>query len=107
MGNDTKVLNAIGMCRRAGKLAVGMDATAESIGRGAWLVLIAKDASDRSRRKVTEAASGITEIAELRYTKDEIESAVGRRFAVAAVKDKNLAQAVRNALQKEDKINAD
>ncbi|MBR2672647.1 MAG: hypothetical protein IKE27_10665 [Oscillospiraceae bacterium] len=107
MENDSKVLNAIGMCRRAGKLGIGMDATIESLRKGAPLVLIAKDASDRTKRKVTEAAQGLSETAELRYTMEEIESGVGRKFAVAAVKDRNLAQAVRIALQKEESINAD
>jgi len=107
MMNDSKVLNALGMCRRAGKLGIGMDATIESVRKGAPLVLIAKDASDRTRKKVKEAAEGLSETVELDYTMDEIESGVGRKFAVAAVKDKNLAQAVRIALLKEESINAD
>ena len=107
MMNDSKVLNALGMCRRAGKLGIGMDATSESVRKGTPLVLIAKDASDRTRKKVKEAAEGLSETVELDYTMDEIESGVGRKFAVAAVKDKNLAQAVRIALQKEESINAD
>lgn len=103
---DKRVLNAIGMCRRAGKLGIGADAALDGIRHGAPAVVMASDISEGTRNRIA-GKCGRTKIIELGCTMDEIEETVGRRFAVASINDENLARAVMIALNREEIADAD
>lgn len=52
MNNDQKVLNLLGMAKRAGKLVSGEDLSLKEIRNGtAKLVIVAVDASENTRKK--------------------------------------------------------
>lgn len=98
MGND-KLLAALGLCRRAGKLAIGFDAAVAAVEKGAPLAVAASDAAERTRRNMARCCEGRTPLVELKRTQQEIEAAVGRRFAVAAVCDRQFARLIEENLQ--------
>jgi len=92
-----RLLSAIGMCRKAGKLAMGYDAAAVAVGKGAPLVIVTADAADRTRKNIALVCEGRAEILETGRTMQEIERTLGRKLAVAAVTDQNFAQLIRSS----------
>lgn len=60
---EARLLELLGLARRAGGLTLGMDATLEAIRRGqAKVVVTARDLSERSRAKVSEAAGELPQV---------------------------------------------
>ena len=105
MGQD-KLLQAVSMCRGAGKLKIGFDATVQGIEKGAPLVLIAQDASDRTRRNIRRMCEdGFTQAVDIPRTQEDIEYTVGRRFAVAAVCDENFARLIERHIVDNEEAN--
>lgn len=101
-GND-RLLSAVALCRRAGKLAIGFDATRKALNQGAVLVLAASDAAARTVQNVQRACGAHTEILRLPRTQAQIEQATGRKFAVAAVCDPNLARLIQQNIKEDAK----
>ena len=101
-GND-KLLGAVGICRRAGKLAIGFDATVKAAEKGAPLIIAASDAAERTVRNAARECKEGTELVTLPRTMNEIEQAVGRKFAVAAVCDENFARLIQLNIKEEAK----
>jgi ribosomal protein L7Ae-like RNA K-turn-binding protein len=98
MQKHCKVLRLMGLARRAGQLACGLEAVKETAGR-AKLVLLASDAGNSVRR---EAERAKTRIIYLPYTKDEIGKVAGRKScAIAAVTDAAFYKGIAEALQME------
>ena len=97
-GRNDGVLSALGLCRKAGKLKIGMEAAQEALRAGAPLAVVSCDAAERTRRNAAAACTKGARLVQLDCTMDELEAAVGRRFAVAAVSDTGLAQLVCNKL---------
>ncbi len=95
--NDA-LLSALGLCRKAGKLKIGSDAAVEALLGGAPLGVYSSDASDRTVRGIENARRSGADIVCLNRTMNEIEQAIGRKFAVAAVCDKGLAELVKKNL---------
>lgn len=88
-----KLLGALGLCRRAGKLAQGFDRVLETALRGrAYLVLLASDASERTARKVQEGCEGLCPVRTAPLTQAELAGLFRRPAAVLAVTDENLAR---------------
>ena len=89
-----KLLNLLGIARRAGKITMGMDPVKSSIAKGETrVVLLARDFSSRS-------ASGIESVCEeeclhLGQSMDEIGMAIGKRVGVISVNDAGFAKKVR------------
>ncbi len=98
--NSDKLLSAVSMARGAGKLKIGYDAAADAVLKGAPLVLLASDASDRTKTATERFCEDMTKIVYLPRTQEEIENTVGRRFAVAAVSDGNFAALIEKQLGK-------
>ncbi len=92
------VLSALSLCRKAGALKMGADAAEEALREGAPLAVYASDAAERTVRRLALARGRGAEALPLGRTMDEIQRALGRRFAVAAVADAGLATLVRNKL---------
>lgn len=95
-----RLLSQLGICRKAGRLACGFDATAEAVRRGeAGLVLTAKDLSPKSTKEISfiTARNGV-ETTPAGVTIDEIEWKIGKRAGILAVTDKNLAAAVKREI---------
>ena len=97
--NNDKLLGAVGMCRRAGKLSIGFDATVKSVLNGASLVITASDAAERTLKNINYSCAEFAEIVSLGRTQTEIEQATGRKFAVAAVCDDNFARLIQQNIK--------
>ncbi len=102
--ND-KILNFLGLCRRAGKLTVGNDAVTEEIKCGkAELVIISNDISLNTEKKLIKVCrASDTQCLKLNRTRDELSASLGRFCAVVAVMDtgfsKKLVQLINNENQ--------
>jgi ribosomal protein L30E len=92
------LLAALGLCRRAGRLAIGFDAAAAAAQKGAPMIVVAGDIAARTRRNIELKCQKGTRIVELGRGQRDIEAALGRRFVVAAVCDKSFARLVEKNL---------
>ncbi|MCH5303524.1 MAG: ribosomal L7Ae/L30e/S12e/Gadd45 family protein [Ruminococcus sp.] len=91
--ND-KILNLLGLCRRAGRLTVGNDAVADDVLNGnAKLVLVSSDISLNTEKKLNKVCTfANTELLKLNRTRDELSDALGRFCAVVGVCDDGFAK---------------
>ncbi len=95
-----KLLGAISLCRKAGKLAVGFDTVLAAVLRGdAQLVLLAQDVSAATEKRVMNACGGECKTAKLPYTQVQLAMVVRKAAGVLAVSDAGLAQVCQKALQ--------
>ena len=95
-----KLMGALSLCRKAGKLTMGFDPVAESVAKGkAQLVLLAADLAEGSRKKALRFcdAAGLEPRA-LPLTQQELLAVTPKRTGVFAVIDKGLAQLVERQL---------
>lgn len=95
-----KLLGALSLCRKAGKLVMGFDPVAESAAKGrAQLVLLAADLAEGSRKKALRFcdAAGLEPRA-LPLTQQQLLAVTPKRTGVFAVIDKGLAQLVERQL---------
>ncbi|MBQ6864935.1 MAG: ribosomal L7Ae/L30e/S12e/Gadd45 family protein [Clostridia bacterium] len=96
-----KTLSYLGLCRRAGKLALGHDAVAESVRTGsAKLCLLTSDASPRHKREL-DAAHNTVKVFEMPVTAQELSFAIGKKVCVLAVTDDGFAKAVQKQFEEE------
>lgn len=100
-----KVLNFLGMCKRAGSLVTGEDGALGAARSGeAKLVMLASDAAENTSKKAEFYAEtcGLT-LVRLPYDKDALGDMLGRRVcAVMAVTDKNFAKSFLDKLAAEN-----
>lgn len=102
-----KLLNLLGLAKKAGKLEVGEEPTgAAARAKDARILLIASDAADNSFRRLRHfAEAGACLYAALPCTKDELGRAVGRTScAMVAVTDIGFAEAIAKKLAEEDSV---
>ena len=102
--ND-KLLSFLGLCRRAGKLVIGAEVTAESLKTGrSKLVIYAEDFSRGSLKKVLEAAEGSgTEALCLNRSKEQLSFALGRLSGVVSIEDEGFAKKLRAMISNEQR----
>ena len=102
---NSKALNMLGMARRANRLSLGHDATADSLNSGAAeLVLTCADASDRLCGEFEKACSekGVTYL-RTKYTMNETGAATGAKLtAVLSVNDKGFAVRITELIREDD-----
>ncbi len=105
MGGTDRLLGAIGICRRAGKLICGVPLICTEMRKGGAMsvVLAAADASDNTKKKLSDKCKfyGVR-LVELPYTADELAAAVGKSAPIGAVAitDGQLFKAVEAHLPK-------
>jgi ribosomal protein L7Ae-like RNA K-turn-binding protein len=93
--ND-RLMNLLGLARKAGKLELGSEAVKQAVRRHrAALVLLCVDLSPKSAQSVREEAekAGIN-AAELPAEMDTVQAALGQRAGVIAVNDSGFAEAL-------------
>ncbi len=96
-----KALNYLALARKAGIAELGEEPVGGAARAGkAYVILVAKDASDHTwRRSLSFAAGTEQQCIRLPYTKDEMGLAIGRTsLAVAAITDVALALALVSSL---------
>lgn len=96
---NSPVLSALSLCRKAGKLVVGYELTAEAASKKNILVVYSSDISERTLKNVRRLAENGSSVQCLNKTMDEIEQAVGKRFGVAGVVDSGLAGLVQSKIE--------
>ena len=103
--ND-RLLSLLGLCRRAGKAAIGCDPVRESVLKGeAKLVAFASDISKRTRRDILNVANecGVRAIT-LDYSKEELGVSLGKLCAVLSICDAGFAKKIME-LSGKDNVN--
>lgn len=96
---DSKLAGAVSLCRKAGRLAAGGDAAQDAIYSGkADLVLLAKDLSERSARKLQKICGekGIPCLC-LAWTMADLASYTGKEYGIFAVCDPGFAKMIGDA----------
>ena len=95
-----KLLFALSLAKKSGKLAMGFDAGKTAVIHGtAHIVLLAEDLSEKTVKRVNYFCEDLTEVHNTGLTQFEISQVAGRLTGVLAVTDENLAVLARNALQ--------
>ncbi len=96
-----KALNYLSLARKGGMAELGEEPVGGAARAGkAYLIVVAKDASDHTwRRSLSYAAGTQQQCIRLPYSKDEMGMAIGRAsLAIAAITDPSLALALANAV---------
>lgn len=91
-----KLLSAISLCRKAGKLKMGTDVVKEQIEQGtAKLVFTASDIAQRSRRQIDFACAkaSLTAVS-VPYTMEDLSMVTGKKYGILAVCDKGFADMI-------------
>jgi len=103
MNNKEKLLGFISLCRKAGKLCVGFDATKDKILRGqVYLLLLAEDASAKTKKEFTYFCSqDEIPVMTVPFTKAELALMLGREIGVMGVMDDSFAQGIQKRLQEQ------
>ena len=95
-----KILFALSLAKKSGKLVVGFDAVKSAVIHGnAYIVLLADDLSEKTIKRVKYFCEDITDVHNTGLTQFEISQVAGRLTGVLAVADENLAILARNALE--------
>ena len=94
--HNNKVLSFIGICMKAGHLVSGEFSVEKSVKSGhAWLVLVAADASDNSKKQYTNMCRYYQVPLYFISSKEELGHALGKEYrASLAVQDENMATAL-------------
>lgn len=96
---QNKLLGALGLCRRAGALVAGFDATKDAVLAGkARLVLCAQDLSEGSTQRVQHLCEELCSVRILPLTQDQLATILHKTVGVLAVTDENLAVLCRKNL---------
>ena len=94
MPNNNSILNAIGLCKKAGKLVIGAESIDSAQATGTLkLIVVANDAAERTLRRATyhNVRNGIP-LARLELTKADIGIILGgRERAIVGITDDGLA----------------
>ena len=103
MSAPDRLLGAVGLCKRAGKLICGVPLICTELRKSSQvlLVLMASDASENTKKKLRDKCNfyGV-KLVELPCTADELAAAVGKDAPIGAVAitDAKLLQAVEKHL---------
>lgn len=106
MNESQRLLGALGMCRKAGKLVRGFDAVEESVMKGkAWLVLMAADLSPKTAARVQDFCEDLVPCVTMPLTQSDLLDVAHKPTGVFAVADENFAKLCeKHLVKKEDNI---
>ena len=96
--NEKKIFSLFGLATRAGKMASGEFQTEMAIKSGTtFLIIIAKDASDNTKKLFQDKCSFYKVPILFLGTKEELGRAIGKEYrASLAILDKGFAEAIMN-----------
>lgn len=99
MQNRQKLLNLLGLARRAGKLVTGEELVLNAIRSGkASLVFFASDGGESSKKKFTDKTNSYKIAFSKTFTRQELGDATGLARTVIAVADQGFAKKMREYL---------
>lgn len=96
------LLSLLGLCRKAGKLALGHDACKSmAVGRKAKLLLICEDVSGRQKEEMvsTAAREGNIPLLVLNRNMQQVSAALGKTAGILAVSDAGFASQIIKLIQ--------
>ena len=95
-----KLFGALSLCRKAGKLKLGMDVACEALAKKQCaLLLFSGDLSPRSARKAQQAAQQANiQTRTLPYAMEQLTSITGKEYGIMAVCDHHFAQMIKNQI---------
>ncbi|MDR3190890.1 MAG: YlxQ-related RNA-binding protein [Lactobacillaceae bacterium] len=100
MNNKQKLLNLLGLARRAGKLVTGEDMVLTAIRNGkASIVFFAADGGASSLKKFTDKTNSYDVAFSTALTRQELADATGMARTVIAVADRGFAKKMREYLE--------
>ena len=105
--NSDPILRMIGLAMRAGKISFGANLTVSAIRshNKPSLVVVAKDASENTRKKILDSCSyhGV-KIVESEYSGDEFAKTIGKTFdvMVVSIMDEGFAKSIINKINDPD-----
>lgn len=89
------LLGLLGICRKAGFIKLGFDPVADSLGKGACLLLFTSDISSKTKLRIQKKSEGfLIGMLDIDETSDEVWRAIGKRVAVMAITDRGLAKKI-------------
>lgn len=93
-----KVLNFLGLCKKAGKLSLGFDAVVQSMeDKKSSLVLVTKDYGVNSLKKARKKAGLFSvEILDLNETMDDIYISLGKRCGIISINDIKFSDGIKS-----------
>lgn len=93
--ND-KLMSALSLCRKAGKLRMGTDVVKEEVGTGgAALVLVAADVAERTERQIRFVCEhNKVKVCKLPYSMEDLWQITGKQYGVYAVCDRGFAKMI-------------
>lgn len=99
-----RLMGAVSLCRKAGRLRMGMDLVCEEVQKGGVrLVLVADGVSGRSERKVREVCeAGNVPVHRLPCTMEELSRVTGKKYGILAVCDEGFAGMIGGLLGSEE-----
>lgn len=102
MNNQSKIISAISLCRKAGKLVTGFDAVTESVySAKAALVMLASDVSAGTTKRISRNCEGLVPCLRLPVTQAQLSGITYKKVGVYAVTDENLAHLCEGYLEQQ------
>jgi ribosomal protein L7Ae-like RNA K-turn-binding protein len=93
MTNEQKLLNLLGLAKRAGKLITGEELVIKSIQmEKARLVFIASDASENTKKKISDKATYYEVPFTMSFDTDTLSHAIGANRKAVAISDSGFAK---------------
>jgi len=90
--ND-QLLSLLGLCRRAGRLTIGFEKTADAIKSGkAVAVLVAADTAARTEKEARFLAGDRLPVVRLTQTSGQLSQAIGASAKAVAITDEGFAK---------------
>ena len=100
---NNKFLFMLGLCRKAGKLIIGTDLVTKSLpSKKTYLVIYASDASENTKKKITDKCSFYEiECVKAPFSSFEISNAIGKSASVCAlgITDLNFSSELKSLCQ--------
>lgn len=92
LNEKQRVLNLLGLARKASKLVVGTDTVLKAVrDQSAYLVFFANDGGASQAKKITDKTSYYKVTLSRDFSSEELSNAIGLKRSVVAVIDKNFA----------------
>lgn len=91
---NERILSFLGLARRAGRLSLGFDPSADAmIHDKSRLLLLCSDLSERSRSRILKIAQRTkTEVIPLNISMNEVGMAIGKTSGIISVDDEGFAK---------------
>ena len=100
MNNTKKVLNLLGLAKRAGKVITGEELVVKAIQNGkARLVILASDAASNLNKRITDKSNYYEIAVSTLFTEIELSHAIGQNRKVIALVDDGFAKKMESLMK--------